>query len=107
MKLSLSPDVHTNLPNGALLRFGVDYTHTAEVFNDVQNTWVLRRPKEDTFNLAAAVAAPSGKATLTVGATNLTDRRLITTGIQDFTRGVTYGDYSPPREWYATVGVKY
>jgi iron complex outermembrane recepter protein len=44
---------------------------------------------------------------LTLGGTNLTDRRFITTGIQDPARGVIYGDYSPPREWYATVSLKY
>jgi iron complex outermembrane receptor protein len=107
LKVSLSPDLHARLANGAMLRLGVDFTHTAEIFNDVQNTWVIRRPKEDVVNLSAAIASPDGKASLTVGGTNLTDRRFITTGIQDDTRGVIYGDYSPPREWYATVGVKY
>ncbi len=50
LKFSLSPDVHTHLPNGATLRLGVDYTHTSEMFNDVQNTPLLSRPKVDTFN---------------------------------------------------------
>jgi iron complex outermembrane receptor protein len=107
LKVSLSPDLHTHLANGALLRLGVDFTHTTEIFNDVQNTWVLRRPKEDVVNVSAAIASTDGKASLTIGGTNLTDRRFITTGISDDTRGVIYGDYSPPREWYATVGVKY
>ena len=105
-KMSLSPDLHTHLANGAMLRLGVDFTHTAEIFNDVQNTWVLRRPKEDVVDLFAAIVSADGKASLTVGGTNLTDRRFITTGISDDTRGVIYGDYSPPREWYATLGIK-
>jgi hypothetical protein len=44
---------------------------------------------------------------LTLGGTNLTDRRFPVTGIQDSTRGVIYGDHCPPREWYATVGIEY
>lgn len=107
LKLSLSPDVHTNLPDGATVRVGIDYTHTSEIFNDVQNTWVLRRPTEDLVNLFGSLVSPDGRGTLTLGATNLTDRRFITSGIQDFTRGVVFGRYSAPREWYATVGMKY
>jgi iron complex outermembrane recepter protein len=107
LKLSLSPDVHTRLWNGATVRVVADFTHTAEIYNDVQDTWILRRPKEDIVNCSAALETPNGKASLTLGGSNLTDRRFITTGIEDFTRGVVYGDYSPPREWYAGVSVKY
>jgi hypothetical protein len=44
---------------------------------------------------------------LTLGGTNFSKRRFITAGIQDFARGVIYGDYSPPREWYATASLKH
>ena len=107
LKLSLSPNVHTKLPDRATVRLGVDFTHTSEVFNDVQNTWILRRPTEDFMNLFGSLVSSDGKVNLTLGATNLTDRRFITSGIQDFTRGVVFGRYNAPREWYATVGVKY
>jgi iron complex outermembrane recepter protein len=107
LKVSLSPELHSNLPNGSNIRLGLDYTHTSEIFNDVANTPLLRRPTLDLFNIASTLSAPSGKASLTLGGTNLSDRRFITTGIQDPARGVIYGDYSPPREWYATVSVKY
>jgi iron complex outermembrane receptor protein len=107
LKLSVSPEAHTTLSNGATVRLLTDYTHTAEIYNDVQDTWAIRRPKEDLVNLSAALVSPSGKVTLTVGAVNLTDRRYLTTGQQDFVRGVVYGTYDAPREWYATLGAKY
>jgi iron complex outermembrane receptor protein len=99
--------VHTKLPNGATVRLGVDYTHTSEIYNDVQDTQLLKRPKEDMFNASTSLVSPAGKTTFTVGGTNLTDRRFITTGQPQVAGGTIYGSYNAPREWYATVGVKF
>jgi iron complex outermembrane receptor protein len=107
LKVSLSPDAHTRLGNGATVRLGVDFTHTSELYNDVQNTPLLRRPKEDMINASAAVVSPNGKITFTLGGVNLTDRRFITTGQPQIAGGAIYGTYDAPREWYATLGVKY
>jgi iron complex outermembrane receptor protein len=107
LKVSLSPDAHTRLDNGTTLRVGVDFTHTSEMYNDVQNTELLKRPKEDMVNASAAVVSPNGKITFTVGGLNISDRRYITTGQPQIAGGVIYGTYNAPREWYATLGVKY
>jgi iron complex outermembrane receptor protein len=107
LKFSLSPDVHTILPNGATLRFGVDYTHISEMFNDVQNTPLLARPKVDMFNASSSIVGPNGRVTFTIGGTNLTDRRYVTTGQPQVAGGVVFGTYNAPREWYATIGLKY
>jgi len=107
LKISLSPDVHAHLANGATIRLGVDYTHTSEIYNDVQDTALLRRPKEDLFNASSSIVAPNGKLTFTVGGTNLTDRRFVTTGQPQYAGGVVFGTYNAPREWYATLGMKY
>jgi iron complex outermembrane receptor protein len=107
LKVSLSPVAHTRLPNDATLRLGIDYTHTSEIYNDVQDTWLLRRPKEDMVNASASIAAPDERVTFTAGAANLTDRRFITTGQENDAAGVIYGTYNAPREWFATIGVKY
>jgi iron complex outermembrane receptor protein len=107
LKVSLSPDAHTRIGNGATLRVGVDFTHTSEMYNDVQNTELLKRPKEDMVNASAAVVSPNGKVTFTVGGLNLSDRRFVTTGQPQIAGGVIYGTYNAPREWYATLGVKY
>ena len=107
LKFTLSPDLHTNLPNGATLRLGADYTHTGEMFNDVQNTPLLARPKQDMFNASTAITAPNGRLTFAVGGTNLSDRRFITTGQPQIAGGVIFGTYNAPREWYATLSAKY
>jgi iron complex outermembrane receptor protein len=107
LKVSLSPDAHTRLGNGATLRVGVDFTHTSEMYNDVSNTPLLKRPKEDIVNASAAVISPNGKVTFTVGGANISDRRFVTTGQPQVAGGVVYGTYNSPREWYATLGVKY
>jgi iron complex outermembrane receptor protein len=107
LKVSLSPDVHAKLPNGATVRLGIDYTHTSEIYNDVQDTELLKRPKEDMFNVSTSIVSPSGKTTFSVGGTNLTDRRFITTGQPQVAGGTVYGAYNAPREWYATLGAKF
>jgi iron complex outermembrane receptor protein len=107
LKVSVDPEAHTKLPNGATWRVGVDYTHTSELYNDVQNTPLLERPKLDLVNASTAIVAPNGKVTFTIGGSNITDKRYITTGQPQIAGGVIYGTYNAPREWYATIGVKY
>jgi iron complex outermembrane receptor protein len=54
---------------------------------------------------AAGYVSPSGNATFTIGGTNVTDKRYITTGQPQFAGGVVFGTYNAPREWYAIFGV--
>jgi iron complex outermembrane recepter protein len=105
-KVALSPDVHTRIANGGTLRAGVDYTFTSMMFNDVQNTALLSRPNVSMVDASASYVLPSGRATFTIGGTNLTDKRYITTGQPQFAGGVVFGTYNAPREWYATFGLK-
>jgi iron complex outermembrane receptor protein len=37
----------------------------------------------------------------------VTDRRFVTTGQPQVAGGVVFGTYNAPREWYATLGLKY
>ncbi len=105
-KAALSPDLHTKAPNGGMLRLGVDYTFTSQMFNDVQNTPLLARPNVNMVDASASYVSPSGKATFTIGGTNISDKRYITTGQPQFAGGVVFGTYNAPREWYATFGLK-
>jgi iron complex outermembrane receptor protein len=107
LKVSISPDLHTALANNSTLRVGIDFTHTSEMFNDVQNTPLLARPKVGLFNASAGLVSPDGRLTFTVGGTNLGDKRYVTTGQPQIAGGVIFGTYNPPREWYATLGMKY
>jgi len=106
LKISISPDVHTTLNNGSVLRLAVDYSHTSHMFNDAQNTPLLARPDVDMVNASTSIASADGRITFTIGGTNLTDKRYITTGQPQIAGGVIFGTYNPPREWYATLGLK-
>jgi iron complex outermembrane receptor protein len=105
-KVAISPEAHTRLANGATWRLGVNYTYTSAMFNDVQNTPLLSRPDVDMIDASTSYVSPSGRTTLTIGATNLTDKRYITTGQPQIAGGVIFGTYNPPRQWFATLGVK-
>jgi iron complex outermembrane receptor protein len=105
-KLALSPEVHNTLSNGMTVRLGVDYTFTGEMFNDVQNTPLLARPKVHMLDAVGSVVSPSGKLTFSLGGTNITDKRYITTGQPQIAGGVIFGTYNAPREWFATLAAQ-
>jgi iron complex outermembrane receptor protein len=106
-KVSVSPDAHTKLPNGATVRLGVDYAHVGKMYNDVQNTELIARRKSDVLGASAGLTSEDGKRTLTIGGTNITDQRYLTTGQPQYAGGVVYGTYNVPREWFATLDFKY
>ncbi len=106
-KYSLSPTYKANLPNGGSLRLGLDFTHTSEMANDAINTSLLMRPVTNVLNASLTYASPDARYELTLGGTNITDDRFLTTGNQDTTASIIYGTYNPPAEWYVTGRVKF
>jgi iron complex outermembrane receptor protein len=106
-KYSLSPSYRAGMPNGGSLRLGLDFTHTSEIANDSINTSLLMRPVSNVLNASLTYASPDDRYELTLGGTNVTDDRFLTTGNQDTTASIIYGTYNPPAEWYATGRVKF
>jgi iron complex outermembrane recepter protein len=106
-KYTISPQWDVNLANSGKLRFAVDYTKTASMFNDAPNTPLLARPATD--NLAAAIHYYSAeeKYHLTLGGSNLTDDRYLTVGSVNGAEGETVGTYNPPRQWYLGLRMKF
>jgi len=106
-KYTLSPQYQFNLANSGKITIGVDYTRTADMYNDATNLPLLHRPATD--NLAAAIhyLAPGERYEFTIGGTNLTDARYITVGSVNTGEGETVGTYSPPKEWYASLRMKF
>jgi len=106
-KYSVSPTYKANLPTGASLRFGLDFTHISEMANDAINTSLLMRPTSNLLNASATYASPDDKYEVVVGGTNITDDRFLTTGNQDTTASIIYGTYNAPAEWYVTGRIKF
>jgi iron complex outermembrane receptor protein len=106
-KFSLSPEYIAQLPNGASVRFAVDYTHTSSMYNDAINTSLLRRPDTDIVNPSVTYMSPNDRYEIVVGGTNITDDRYLTTGNQDTSGGLIYGTYNAPAEWYITLRGKF
>ncbi len=101
-KTSLSPQYVVNLGQGKL-RFEVDYTHTASMFNDSFNTSILRRPDTNLVNPSVTYVSPGDRYEVVVGGTNVTNDRYLTTGNEDASSGLIYGTYNAPAEWYVTL----
>ena len=77
------------------------------IANDAINTSLLMRPDTNILGASLTYASPDERYELTVGGTNITDDRFLTTGNQDTTASIVYGTYNPPAEWYVTGRVKF
>ncbi len=102
-KFTLSPQWDVSLPNTGKMRFAVDYTKTASMFNDAPNTPLLARPSTDNLGAAIHYYSPGDKFQVTLGGTNLTDDRYLVVGSVNGAEGETVGTYNPPRQWYLSI----
>jgi iron complex outermembrane receptor protein len=57
-------------------------------------------------NARIILSSADDRLTLTVGGTNLTNNRYLTTGNNNFAAGVATGYFRAPHEWFATLGLK-
>jgi iron complex outermembrane receptor protein len=102
-KASLNPQYTFPVLRGEF-RAALQYTYTSSLYNDTENTPLLRRPSSDMLNGSISYVADSGW-TLTAGGTNLrNDRYLIAGAAQPSVIG-TFGTYNEPREWYLQLRV--
>jgi iron complex outermembrane receptor protein len=99
-KYTLGPQYDFRLDNEGTIRLGVDYTRTADMYNDAPNTKLLHRPATTNLNASIHYLSPSDKYEVTLGGTNLTDDRYLTVGSVNGGEGETVGTYNPPRQWY-------
>jgi len=106
-KVNLSPRYEAKLANGGAVILLADWTHTSSAWNDTQRTYLLQRVPSDIVNASLTYREPGGHWTLTAGATNLTDKRFLTSGGSNLAAGTIFGTYNPPREWYARFGFKF
>jgi iron complex outermembrane receptor protein len=102
-KYTVSPQWDVSIPGDRKLRFAVDWTRTASLFNDAPNTPQLFRPASDQLGAAVHYYSPGEKYEVTLGGTNLTDDRYLIVGSTNGAEGEIVGTYNPPREWYLSL----
>lgn len=106
-KLNFSPRYEAQLGNGGSLVFLAYCTHSSSLWNDIARTLATKRSANDIVNAAVTYNAPGGNWSLTVGGTNLTDKRFFTSGGANLAAGGIFGTYNRPREWYAKLGFSF
>ncbi|WP_321389464.1 TonB-dependent receptor [Emcibacter sp.] len=105
--INISPSYELSLANGGSLLFNVDYTHTTSLYNDTENTELLKRPAVDNLNASITYREPNEHWDLVFGGTNILDERYLITGQAQLAGGQTYGTYNRPAEWYAKLRVNF
>jgi iron complex outermembrane recepter protein len=68
---------------------------------------VLNRPSVSLLNASVAYSDPGDHYTITIGGTNLTDKRYIASGTAIPAFGAIVGSYNRPTEWYARLGFRF
>jgi len=106
-KLTFDPEYSYSLPNEATLRLLAAFTYTAEMFNDSLNTPQLRRPPTRSLDASIHYVSPGDLYDFAVGGTNLTNDRYPTAGSPNYGAGEVGAYFNPPREWYASIRVKF
>jgi outer membrane receptor protein involved in Fe transport len=102
----VSPRIEAPLGTGSLL-FVADYTYQAESWNNAQRTYLLRRDASNIVNASIGYTSQYETWSVTLGGTNLTDKRVLTTGNENVAAGAIFGTYNRPREWYLRLGTKF
>ncbi len=105
--INFSPRYELELANGGAVILLADWTHKSPVWNDVARYLPLRRPAIDLVNASITYRETAGKWDLTLGGTNLTDKRYLVSGGANDAAGVYFGSYNRPREWYARIGFNF
>ena len=106
-KFNISPRYEAELGNGGKLVLLADWTKTSSLKNDTEGTFLLVRPSNNIVNASVTYREPNNHWDLTVGGTNLTNDRFLTTGQAQLAGGQIYGTYNRPAEWYAKLGLKF
>jgi iron complex outermembrane recepter protein len=106
-KVNFSPRYEAALGNGGSLTFLGDYTFISKQTNNVERTFVLNRPSVGILNGSVTYADPSDQYKVTVGGTNLTGERYVSSGTAIPAFGAIVGSYNRPTEWYVRLGFEF
>ncbi len=86
------------------LRLRGDWTFKGDHFKDAVNSAIIHQPDVSLFSASVTALFLDERLALSVGATNLSNKRYLITGYQDLQAlGAAYGVYSRPREWFVRL----
>ena len=102
-KFNISPRYEFPLAGKGSVVLIADATHTAKMRNDTEGSLLLNRRATNVYNAGITYKAEDDKWDVTLGGTNLSDERYLTTGQAQLAGGQIYGTYNRPREWYLTL----
>ncbi|HEY4114432.1 MAG TPA: TonB-dependent receptor [Rhizomicrobium sp.] len=105
-KISINPQYDIPIGNGDDLLLQAAYTHISREANDAENTPLLMRPAVDLLDLSVRYAFHDDKYAVTLGGTNVGDKRYITIGSHNYAAGFVDATYDPPAQWYAKFDIK-
>lgn len=105
-KINVSPRIDLPVGTGTLSLIA-DYTYTSAMRNNVEGAYALNRQATNIVNASLRYSAAEDKYSITIGGTNLTDERYVTSGSSIPASGVVAGAYNRPFEWYARLGFKF
>jgi iron complex outermembrane receptor protein len=106
-KFNIGPRYELPLNNQGAVVFNADFTHTAELYNDTENTPELKRDAVNMLNASVSYQAPEERWYATAGVVNALNERYLVTGAANLASGQIYGTYNRPIEWFVTLGTQF
>jgi iron complex outermembrane receptor protein len=105
-QFNLNPRYELSLSSGAAIVLLADYSWTAELWNDTERTYLLKRDAATNLNLSVSYKSTDKTWQTTLGGTNLTDERSLSSGFSQPGTGILSGTYTRGRQWYLTLAYK-
>jgi iron complex outermembrane receptor protein len=103
----IGPEYEIHLPSAAAITVRGDYSYRSRAANDAENSPDVYARAVSLVDLSATYAPAGKKWSLTVGGTNVFDRRYIVNGVDQLGGvGVELATYNRPAEWYASFRFK-
>jgi iron complex outermembrane receptor protein len=106
-KATVGPQFIVDLPEDRFLKFYGSYTYTSKLTNDSVGTPLLSRPNVSMVDLSATYASSGDKYEVISGCTNVTDKRYVVTGQNQFAGGQVNAQFNEPREWYLRLRARF
>lgn len=94
---------HRAILNNANLNSCLDWAHRSEVYNDAENTDLLKQKATDLLNASLQYAVDDSGWKVTVGINNLLDEEIIVSGNANRSLGSVVASYQRGRSWYLIV----